>query len=144
MNILQNIISKNNTKVKYLLLLFFALAMIWDMIKRYHYRAELNFDLKWVDLEYIFLLLLIFINPKGIRIIVVSVFLVLIYFSTVSMFFYHMSNLPLSLILRNIFSEFNLDSSIVYFVHMALYLMFIYSMTKPKAMNKLNNDLIDQ
>lgn len=144
MNIFQNIISKNNNKVKYLLLLFFALAMIWDLIKRYHYRAELNFDLKWVDIEYIFLLLLIHINPKGIRIIVVSVFLVLIYFSTVSMFFYHMSNLPHSLILRNIFSEFNLDSSIVYIVHMALYLMFIYSMIKTDVLNHLNENLLDQ
>jgi hypothetical protein len=118
--------------------------MIWDLVERYHYRAVLNFKLKWVDIEYIFLLLLIFMNPKGIRIIVVSVFLVLIYFSTVSMFFYPMSNLPLSLIHRNIFYEIKVDSSIVYIVHMILYLMFIYSMTKPNEINELNNDLIDQ
>jgi hypothetical protein len=144
MNIFQNIISKNSNKVKYLLLLFFALAMIWDLVDRYHYRAELKFHIKWVDIEYIFLLLLIFINPKGIRIIVVSVFLVLIYFSTVTMFFFPMSGLPYSLIHRNIFYEIKVDSSIVYIMHMILYLMFIYSMTKPKVINKLNNDLIDQ
>jgi hypothetical protein len=144
MNIFQNILSKNGGRIKYLLILFFALAMIWDLVERYHYRAELNFRLKWVDIEYLFLLLLIFMNPKGIRIIVVSVFLVLIYFSTVSMFFYHMSNLPHSLILRNIFSEFNLDSSIVYIVHMALYLLFIYSMIKTDVLNHLNDNLLDQ
>ncbi len=144
MNIFQNLISKNSNKIKYLLLLFFALSMILDLVKRYQYMDTLGFQIMWVDVEYLVLLMLIFINPKGIRMIVISVFLVLIYFSTVSMFFYHMSTLPLSLILRNIFSEFNLDSSIVYIVHMIFYIIFIYSMMKPKEVNDLNNDLIDQ
>ncbi len=144
MNFFQTILSKNSNNVKYLLLLFFGLAMIWDLVIRYQYGAYLNFNLKWVDLEYTSLLLLIFINPRGIRIIVVSVFLVFIYFATSIKFFYPMSNLPYSLIYRNIFSELRVESNIAYIVHMILYLMFIYIMMKPNVTNKINNDLLDQ
>ena len=118
--------------------------MIWDLVIRYQYGADLNFNLKWVDLEYTSLLLLIFINPRGIRIIVVSVFLVFIYFATSIKFFYPMSNLPYGLIYRNIFSELRVESNIAYIVHMILYLMFIYIMMKPNVTNKINNDLLDQ
>ena len=118
--------------------------MILDLVKRYQYKNTLGFEILWVDIEYLVLLMLIFINPKGIRMIVISVLLVLIYFSTVAMFFYPRSSLPLSLIHRNIFYKIMFDSSIVYVAHIILYIMFIYSMAKPKKANEINNDLIDQ
>lgn len=143
MNFIHTIISKNKRTVKFALLMLFALVFVWDLAERYYYRAELDFKLKWLDIEYLILICLILINPKGIRILVSAVFVFLTAVSTYSMMFEHLAVYPRTLILRKIFLLTTIDSSIVYLIHVIIYLSFIIMILyvrKPPIVN----DLIDQ
>lgn len=142
MNIAQVIVSKNKNVVKYILALFFATALISETSHRYYYRANLEFSFSWTEIELFVLVILILINMRGIRIVVLSVLMLLIFLSTKSMFFEHLSHVPRTLLLRDIFRVLKLDSSVVYIVHIALYTMFIYFMVKHKSV--LEQDIIDQ
>lgn len=142
MSIFKTLLSKNKNSVKFALIFFFSLALIWNLVERFQYIENLGFKIYWSDIELFILINLIVLNPKGIRFIVISVIMVLIFFSTQSMFFSHMSGLPLSLLFRNIFTHLKLDSSIVYLIHLVIYSTFIYSMIKPFETNKKTNDEI--
>jgi len=140
MSIFKTLLSKNKNSVKFALIFFFSLALIWNLVERFQYIENLGFKIYWSDIELFILINLIVLNPKGIRFIVISIFLVLIFFSTQSMFFSHISGLPLSLLFRNIFAQLKLDSSIVYLIHLVIYSTFIYSMFKPFGLSQNENN----
>lgn len=142
MSIFKTLISKNKNSVRFALLFFFSLALIWNLVERFQYYEILGFKIYLSDIELFILINLIVLNPKGIRFIVILIFLVLIFFSTQSMFFSHMSGLPLSLLFRNIFAHFKLDSSIVYLIHLVFYSTFIYLMIKPFGLKQNENNEI--
>ena len=145
MSILQTLVSKNKNSVKVALILFFATAILLDLIERFQYRDIKEFKIGRTNIELCVLIILIFLNPKGIRIIVSSTFLFLIYFLISTMFFSHQSNLSLSLLFRKLFYEINVDSRIIYLSHLGLYLTFLFLMMKPEGMtNKATDDLLDQ
>lgn len=144
MSILQTLLSKNNKTVKYSLALFFLVALLGEMIHRYHYRAELEYKLSWAEMELMVLIALIFINPKGIKIIGIGVFVLLISMSTKSVIFEVHSRVPSTLLLRDILHFLKIDKSIVYLMHLVIYLLFIYFMLEPKNKSRREIDLIDQ
>lgn len=143
-NMWKGLILKNSKKVKLILALFFIFSLLIETVNRYYHRAALDFDFSWTEIELFILIVMIFLNPKGIKIIVSVVLLILIFFATQSVFFQHTSNIPRSLLLRDVFKRTEMDKSIIYIIHMIVYFNFLYLMFKMKNNSKLETELLDQ
>jgi hypothetical protein len=115
---------KNANHNKILFLIFFSVALVTETIHRYHYRAELNFKLSEFEIELMLLIGLILLNPKGIKIILLAVFILLIGLSTRNLILFHEASK--SLLLKDAISFSQLDALWIYSIHQIIYLYFAY------------------
>jgi len=117
-------LQKNANRNKIRFLLFFSVALFTEIIHRYYYRAELNFQLSEAEIALALLIGLILLNPKGIRAILLAVFILLIILSTRSLILFHLSGVPKSLLLKDVLSPFKLNATLVYSLHLIIYSYF--------------------
>lgn len=135
-------LAKNNKSVKLILLVFFTFAFLIDLAHRYYYRAPLIYRFSYYQYELMVLICLLVLNPRGIKIIVSTILILLIILTTKSKFFEHLSGYSPILIFRYLFNKTNLDSSLVYLFHMVLYSTLLYLIFKRNL--SANSELIDQ
>ena len=121
---------KNSKTVKLILTLFFACSLIIETTNRYHYSSELIFKFNQFEILLFILIILIWLNIKGIKIIVSFTYLLLIFLSTKHIFYHHSPTIPTTLLLKVIFNKLNLDVYLAYLLHLFLYFYFIYLMFK--------------
>jgi hypothetical protein len=139
---MKQLIGKNNKSVKLILLVFFTFAFLIDLAHRYYYRAPLIYRFSWYQYELMVLICLLVLNPRGIKIIVSTILILLIILSTKSAFFENLSGHSPILIFRYLFNKTNLDSSLVFLIHIVLYLSLLYLIFKRNL--TANSELIDQ
>lgn len=136
---------KNDRLAKYALLLFFGVAYVSNLIFRLKWHSILQNEFRWrlIDLEFMLLLMLIFLNPKGIKLLVSLVVLFLIVFTTYFEFL-PMSGYIFTLIYKDLIYllDIQLDSGLFYILHMMAYLGCIVMMFLKKR--RIESEMIDQ
>jgi hypothetical protein len=123
---MNHFLQKNTNRNKILFLLLFIVAFVTETIHSYYYRAELNFQLSESEIELALLIGLILLNPKGIRLILLAVLILLIVLSTRSLILFDLSGVPKSLLLKHVLSPCKLSSVLVYSLHLIIYSYFGY------------------
>lgn len=113
---------KNQSATKFALGILFAIAFMLNTYHRSLYQAELAFRLNFYELTLLLSSVLIFVNPKGIKILVLLVFAYASSVATKDIFESARSGLPRGLFFRDFCGDLNFDSSIVYISHMVLYI----------------------
>lgn len=120
------LLTKNSVQNKFIFLLFFTLSFVTETGYRYYYRAELNFSLSKTEIALVVLILLTVLNPKGIRLILLAFFLLLILLSTRSLIVFQLSGVQESLLLMRVLSSLNQNIIMIYVIHLIGYSYFSY------------------
>ncbi|MGV3613103.1 MAG: hypothetical protein ACO1N0_19235 [Fluviicola sp.] len=110
--------------MKRVFLLFFAVSLILEMPSRYYYRAASSFTISQAEIACMLVISLLIINLKGIRIILLGVFILLITLSIRNMLLFHTTSresLPLSRVFRFFWSNGEFSC----FIHQILYIFLI-------------------
>lgn len=126
-------LQKNANRNKILFLIFFSFALVTETFHRYHYRAALEFQLSGMEIGLVILIGLILLNPKGIRVILLAVLILLIVLSTRSLILFHLSGAPKSLLLDHVLSPLKLNSKLVYSLHLIIYSYFGYLLIRNRT-----------
>lgn len=124
MNFTDQFLQKNTPLMKRVFLLFFSVSLILEMPNRYYYRAASGFTISEAEIACMLLIILLIINLKGIRIIVLGVFILLITLSIRNMLLFHTTNRE-SLPLSRVFSLFASNQELTFFIHQILYIFLI-------------------
>lgn len=123
MNYRQHLISSFSRTDQGLLLLLLGMGSCTEISHRYHYRAADRFHISEYELYSFLVLVLVVINPKGIRLATFLTVSLLLFSSTRKMILFHVSE---GLLLQHLFPFSTMDSGIQFLMHTVLYLFLIF------------------
>lgn len=137
------LLTKNSGAIRLLFLLFFGIALLTELINRYHYSFELRFRFTFRDLELATLLVLTLFNPRGIKLVLALILLFLMSLTAYLMLFSHLSGFPSILIFKDLLRFLHVPHNLFYLLHILLFSSMLIALFYGKRVTN-NEQLIDQ
>ena len=133
---------KNNQLVKRIFFFVFSLALLTETFERFHYNSG-TFKFSWFEIELFIFILVIFFNPKGVKLLSIFVLSYLTFVSFYYLLLTHVSYYPPTLIFETILRLYTSNAIIIYPLHFITYTLLFLLLFIKQDHKIYHEDLID-